>query len=159
MFYWQPASLWKNWDNSLTVWSKCGIKIRISGINNNLSIPHPPFLHQVINAIEQDYRLPPPMDCPSALHQLMLDCWQKDRNVRPRFTDIVSTLDKMIRNPTSLKAVANIPAVWVKTCIYTFTPNWTLSTHKYVFHLFMQYLHRLSAQTNPACTCLLVILS
>ncbi|XP_044075016.1 ephrin type-B receptor 1 isoform X5 [Siniperca chuatsi] len=65
----------------------------------------------VINAIEQDYRLPPPMDCPSALHQLMLDCWQKDRNVRPRFNDIVSTLDKMIRNPTSLKAVANIPAV------------------------------------------------
>uniref|UniRef100_A0AAQ4S8F4 receptor protein-tyrosine kinase n=1 Tax=Gasterosteus aculeatus aculeatus TaxID=481459 RepID=A0AAQ4S8F4_GASAC len=65
----------------------------------------------VINAIEQDYRLPPPMDCPSALHQLMLDCWQKDRNVRPRFSDIVSTLDKMIRNPTSLKAVANIPAV------------------------------------------------
>uniref|UniRef100_I3JUP4 receptor protein-tyrosine kinase n=1 Tax=Oreochromis niloticus TaxID=8128 RepID=I3JUP4_ORENI len=65
----------------------------------------------VINAIEQDYRLPPPMDCPSALHQLMLDCWQKDRNVRPRFTDIVSTLDKMIRNPASLKAVANIPAV------------------------------------------------
>ncbi|MEQ2172421.1 hypothetical protein GOODEAATRI_020853 [Goodea atripinnis] len=51
------------------------------------------------------------MDCPSALHQLMLDCWQKDRNVRPRFADIVSTLDKMIRNPTSLKAVANIPAV------------------------------------------------
>ncbi|XP_014828059.1 PREDICTED: ephrin type-B receptor 1-like, partial [Poecilia mexicana] len=65
----------------------------------------------VINAIEQDYRLPPPMDCPSALHQLMLDCWQKDRNVRPRFADIVSTLDKMIRNPTSLKSVANIPAV------------------------------------------------
>uniref|UniRef100_A0A3Q3WLA4 receptor protein-tyrosine kinase n=1 Tax=Mola mola TaxID=94237 RepID=A0A3Q3WLA4_MOLML len=57
----------------------------------------------VINAIEQDYRLPPPMDCPSTLHQLMLDCWQKDRNVRPRFGDIVSTLDKMIRNPTSLK--------------------------------------------------------
>ncbi|XP_008332170.1 ephrin type-B receptor 1-B isoform X1 [Cynoglossus semilaevis] len=65
----------------------------------------------VINAIEQDYRLPPPMDCPSALHQLMLDCWQKDRNVRPRFTDIVSTLDKMIRNPAGLKAVANMPAV------------------------------------------------
>ena len=66
---------------------------------------------QVINAIEQDYRLPPPMDCPSALHQLMLDCWQKDRNARPRFTDIVSTLDKMIRNPANLKAMANIPAV------------------------------------------------
>ncbi|MGH0120147.1 UNVERIFIED_CONTAM: hypothetical protein FKN15_065308 [Acipenser sinensis] len=59
----------------------------------------------VINAIEQDYRLPPPMDCPSALHQLMLDCWQKDRNNRPKFGQIVNTLDKMIRNPNSLKAM------------------------------------------------------
>ncbi|CAM4679718.1 unnamed protein product [Leuciscus chuanchicus] len=58
----------------------------------------------VINAIEQDYRLPPPMDCPNALHQLMLDCWQKDRNNRPKFSQIVNTLDKMIRNPGSLKA-------------------------------------------------------
>ncbi|XP_035239182.1 ephrin type-B receptor 2-like isoform X2 [Anguilla rostrata] len=57
----------------------------------------------VINAIEQDYRLPPPMDCPSTLHQLMLDCWQKDRNNRPKFSQIVNNLDKMIRNPTSLK--------------------------------------------------------
>uniref|UniRef100_A0A3P9I658 receptor protein-tyrosine kinase n=1 Tax=Oryzias latipes TaxID=8090 RepID=A0A3P9I658_ORYLA len=59
----------------------------------------------VINAIEQDYRLPPPMDCPSALHQLMLDCWQKDRNNRPKFSQIVANLDKMIRNPSSLKAM------------------------------------------------------
>ncbi|XP_053574357.1 ephrin type-B receptor 4 [Bombina bombina] len=57
----------------------------------------------VINAIEQDYRLPAPPDCPSALHQLMLDCWQRDRAARPRFTDIVSSLDKLIRNPASLK--------------------------------------------------------
>uniref|UniRef100_A0A672GU70 receptor protein-tyrosine kinase n=1 Tax=Salarias fasciatus TaxID=181472 RepID=A0A672GU70_SALFA len=60
----------------------------------------------VINAIEQDYRLPPPPDCPTHLHQLMLDCWQKDRSARPRFTDLVSALDKLIRNPASLKIVA-----------------------------------------------------
>uniref|UniRef100_A0A3B5MBI6 receptor protein-tyrosine kinase n=1 Tax=Xiphophorus couchianus TaxID=32473 RepID=A0A3B5MBI6_9TELE len=59
----------------------------------------------VINAIEQDYRLPPPMDCPNALHQLMLDCWQKDRNNRPKFSQIVNNLDKMIRNPNTLKAM------------------------------------------------------
>ncbi|TWW62768.1 Ephrin type-B receptor 2 [Takifugu flavidus] len=59
----------------------------------------------VINAIEQDYRLPPPMDCPSTLHQLMLDCWQKDRNNRPKFSQIVNNLDKMIRNPNTLKAM------------------------------------------------------
>uniref|UniRef100_A0A665V6C4 receptor protein-tyrosine kinase n=1 Tax=Echeneis naucrates TaxID=173247 RepID=A0A665V6C4_ECHNA len=60
----------------------------------------------VINAIEQDYRLPPPPDCPTHLHQLMLDCWQKDRSARPRFTELVSALDKLIRNPASLKIVA-----------------------------------------------------
>nr|XP_061790574.1 ephrin type-B receptor 1-like [Nerophis lumbriciformis] len=58
----------------------------------------------VINAIEQNFRLPAPMDCPTVLHQLMLDCWQKDRNARPKFPDVVNMLDKMIRNPASLKA-------------------------------------------------------
>ncbi|XP_037832560.1 ephrin type-B receptor 4b isoform X2 [Kryptolebias marmoratus] len=58
----------------------------------------------VINAIEQDYRLPPPPDCPASLHALMLDCWQKERANRPRFCDIVASLDRLIRNPASLKA-------------------------------------------------------
>lgn len=71
---------------------------------------------QVINAIEQDFRLPAPMDCPVVLHQLMLDCWQKDRNARPKFPDIVSMLDKMIRNPTSLKTGTNsIAPPWGET--------------------------------------------
>ncbi|XP_025030283.1 ephrin type-A receptor 7 isoform X2 [Python bivittatus] len=57
----------------------------------------------VIKAIEEGYRLPAPMDCPAGLHQLMLDCWQKDRAERPKFEQIVGILDKMIRNPNSLK--------------------------------------------------------
>ncbi|XP_067379737.1 ephrin type-B receptor 4b-like isoform X2 [Channa argus] len=57
----------------------------------------------VINAIEQDYRLPPPPDCPASLHALMLDCWQKERSNRPRFCDVVAALDRLIRNPASLK--------------------------------------------------------
>ncbi|KAJ8278585.1 hypothetical protein GJAV_G00089170 [Gymnothorax javanicus] len=63
----------------------------------------------VINAVEQDYRLPPPMDCPTALHQLMLDCWVKERNLRPKFSQIVNTLDKLIHNAASLKVVTNTP--------------------------------------------------
>ncbi len=43
------------------------------------------------------------MDCPPGLHQLMLDCWQKDRADRPKFDQIVGILDKMIRNPNTLK--------------------------------------------------------
>ncbi|XP_067993487.1 ephrin type-A receptor 5 isoform X6 [Melanerpes formicivorus] len=61
----------------------------------------------VIKAVEEGYRLPSPMDCPAALYQLMLDCWQKDRNSRPKFDDIVSMLDKLIRNPSSLKTLVN----------------------------------------------------
>uniref|UniRef100_A0A8C5MGK7 receptor protein-tyrosine kinase n=1 Tax=Leptobrachium leishanense TaxID=445787 RepID=A0A8C5MGK7_9ANUR len=82
----------------------------------------------VINAIEQDYRLPPPMDCPAALHQLMLDCWQKDRNSRPRFGEIVNTLDKMIRNPASLKTVATIPAVPSQPLLDRSIPDFTAFT-------------------------------
>uniref|UniRef100_A0A8C8ICU6 receptor protein-tyrosine kinase n=1 Tax=Oncorhynchus tshawytscha TaxID=74940 RepID=A0A8C8ICU6_ONCTS len=57
----------------------------------------------VIKAIDEGYRLPPPMDCPVALHQLMLDCWQRERGDRPKFGQIVNMLDKLIRNPNSLK--------------------------------------------------------
>uniref|UniRef100_A0A7N8YAC0 Ephrin type-A receptor 7 n=1 Tax=Mastacembelus armatus TaxID=205130 RepID=A0A7N8YAC0_9TELE len=70
----------------------------------------------VIKAIEEGYRLPAPMDCPPGLHQLMLDCWQKDRAERPKFDQIVGILDKMIRNPNTLKTP-------VGTC--TSTPDFT----------------------------------
>uniref|UniRef100_A0A8D3ECJ5 receptor protein-tyrosine kinase n=1 Tax=Scophthalmus maximus TaxID=52904 RepID=A0A8D3ECJ5_SCOMX len=56
----------------------------------------------VILSIEEGYRLPAPMGCPVALHQLMLHCWQKERSHRPKFIDVVSFLDKLIRNPSSL---------------------------------------------------------
>uniref|UniRef100_A0A671LPP9 Ephrin type-A receptor 7 n=1 Tax=Sinocyclocheilus anshuiensis TaxID=1608454 RepID=A0A671LPP9_9TELE len=57
----------------------------------------------VIKSVEEGYRLPVPMGCPGALHTLMLDCWQKDRNERPRFCQIITVLDKLIRNPENLK--------------------------------------------------------
>uniref|UniRef100_A0A4W5L922 receptor protein-tyrosine kinase n=1 Tax=Hucho hucho TaxID=62062 RepID=A0A4W5L922_9TELE len=83
------AIQYRKFTSASDVWSY-GIVILIATLRD-LCLPL-----QVINAIEQDYRLPPPMDCPSALHQLMLDCWQKDRNNRPKFSQIVNNLDKMI---------------------------------------------------------------
>uniref|UniRef100_A0A4W5MY28 receptor protein-tyrosine kinase n=1 Tax=Hucho hucho TaxID=62062 RepID=A0A4W5MY28_9TELE len=61
----------------------------------------------VIKAIDEGYRLPAPMDCPVVLHQLMLDCWEKGRSERPKFGQIVTTLDKLIRNPARLRELAN----------------------------------------------------
>ncbi|XP_022239231.1 ephrin type-B receptor 1-B-like [Limulus polyphemus] len=60
----------------------------------------------VIKSIEKGYRLPAPMDCPEALHQLMLDCWQKERSYRPSFANIVKTLDRLSRCPDSLRQMA-----------------------------------------------------
>lgn len=77
------------------------------------------FLIKVIKAVDEGYRLPPPMDCPATLYQLMLDCWQKERNNRPKFEQIVSILDKLIRNPSSLKITANTTSRYQNhlTCI------------------------------------------
>ncbi|XP_014396979.1 PREDICTED: ephrin type-A receptor 10 [Myotis brandtii] len=53
----------------------------------------------VIKAVEDGFRLPPPRNCPSPLHRLMLDCWQKDPGERPRFSQIHSILSKMVQDP------------------------------------------------------------
>uniref|UniRef100_A0A1I8P4B2 receptor protein-tyrosine kinase n=1 Tax=Stomoxys calcitrans TaxID=35570 RepID=A0A1I8P4B2_STOCA len=63
----------------------------------------------VIKSIEKGYRLPAPMDCPEALYQLMLDCWQKQRTHRPSFASIVSTLDNLARQPQVLLTTRNSP--------------------------------------------------
>lgn len=65
------------------------------------------ILPQVMKAINEAFRLPAPMDCPSAINQLMLQCWQNDRSKRPRFSDIVNILDKLLQSPESLKTIAD----------------------------------------------------
>uniref|UniRef100_A0A8C5S3Q6 receptor protein-tyrosine kinase n=1 Tax=Laticauda laticaudata TaxID=8630 RepID=A0A8C5S3Q6_LATLA len=60
----------------------------------------------VIQSVEEGYRLPAPMGCPVALHQLMLNCWQKEPEERLRFSQILGILDKLIRNPQNLKCTA-----------------------------------------------------
>ncbi|XP_045888726.1 ephrin type-A receptor 6 isoform X1 [Micropterus dolomieu] len=61
----------------------------------------------VILSIEEGYRLPAPMGCPVTLHQLMLHCWQKESSQRPRFNNVLSFLDKLIINPSSLLTLVN----------------------------------------------------
>ncbi|XP_065444283.1 ephrin type-A receptor 7 isoform X5 [Chrysemys picta bellii] len=79
----------------------------------------------VIKAIEEGYRLPAPMDCPAGLHQLMLDCWQKERGERPKFEQIVGILDKMIRNPNSLKTPLGTCSRPISPLLDQNTPDFT----------------------------------
>lgn len=63
--------------------------------------------HEVMKAINENFRLPAPMDCPSTIYQLMLQCWLHERLKRPRFLDIVNFLDKLLKSPESLKTIAD----------------------------------------------------
>uniref|UniRef100_A0A8C4QXZ6 receptor protein-tyrosine kinase n=1 Tax=Eptatretus burgeri TaxID=7764 RepID=A0A8C4QXZ6_EPTBU len=64
----------------------------------------------VIQSIEEGYRLPAPIDCPLALHQLMLDCWQKERSDRPTFAQLLAYLDKLLQTPAALKVTSSTNA-------------------------------------------------
>lgn len=69
----------------------------------------------MIKAVEDGFRLPPPRNCPSPLHRLMLDCWQKDPGERPRFSQIHSILSKMGQEPEPSKCAANTCLRYVLT--------------------------------------------
>uniref|UniRef100_I3JVN7 receptor protein-tyrosine kinase n=1 Tax=Oreochromis niloticus TaxID=8128 RepID=I3JVN7_ORENI len=77
----------------------------------------------VIKAIEEGYRLPAPMDCPVVLHQLMLDCWERDRAERPTFSQILNMLDKLIRNPGTLRRTGGERYL---QCMNMCVPEWSL---------------------------------
>ncbi|XP_071945652.1 ephrin type-B receptor 1-B-like isoform X2 [Antedon mediterranea] len=62
--------------------------------------------HNVIDAVQKGYCLPPPMECPECIYELMLDCWERDRLQRPTFSSMVSSIDRMIKNPSMLQTKA-----------------------------------------------------
>uniref|UniRef100_A0A3B3QKX0 receptor protein-tyrosine kinase n=1 Tax=Paramormyrops kingsleyae TaxID=1676925 RepID=A0A3B3QKX0_9TELE len=62
----------------------------------------------VLKAIEDGFRLPAPVNCPAPLHQLMLECWQKERAERPKFSQIHSALSKAARSPEGTTAAATL---------------------------------------------------
>uniref|UniRef100_A0A4W6EN48 receptor protein-tyrosine kinase n=1 Tax=Lates calcarifer TaxID=8187 RepID=A0A4W6EN48_LATCA len=76
----------------------------------------------VIKAIEEGYRLPAPMDCPVVLHQLMLDCWERERAERPTFSQILNMLDKLIRNPGTLRRTGGDRYILYTVCV----PEWSV---------------------------------
>ncbi|NXQ26545.1 EPHAA protein, partial [Alaudala cheleensis] len=61
--------------------------------------PYWDMSHQdVLKAVEDGFRLPAPANCQPPLHQLMLDCWQKERSQRPKFSQIHNALSKLVQS-------------------------------------------------------------
>uniref|UniRef100_A0A672UZK0 Ephrin type-A receptor 10 n=1 Tax=Strigops habroptila TaxID=2489341 RepID=A0A672UZK0_STRHB len=69
----------------------------------------------VMKAVEDGFRLPAPVNCQPPLHQLMLDCWQKDRSQRPKFSHIHNILSKLVQSPEPPKCPSS-------TCTSTSIP-------------------------------------
>lgn len=40
---------------------------------------------KVLAEVDNGYRMPPPPNCPPALYDIMMDCWQKEPERRPTF--------------------------------------------------------------------------
>ncbi|KAF4020412.1 hypothetical protein G4228_012163 [Cervus hanglu yarkandensis] len=62
---------------------------------------------EVMKSIEDGYRLPPPVDCPAPLYELMKNCWAYDRARRPPFHRLKAQLEHLLANPHSLRTIAN----------------------------------------------------
>uniref|UniRef100_A0A8C3ADK4 receptor protein-tyrosine kinase n=1 Tax=Cyclopterus lumpus TaxID=8103 RepID=A0A8C3ADK4_CYCLU len=93
------AITYRKFSSSSDVWSYGVVMWEV------MSYGERPYWNLTNRDVSEGYRLPAPMGCPGPMHTLMLDCWQKDRSERPRFCQIVTVLDKLIRNPENLKSM------------------------------------------------------
>ena len=55
--------------------------------------PYPEMTNQeVLEQVEQGYRMPPPPECPYHLYQIMLKCWKTNPEERPTFHHVFNQL-------------------------------------------------------------------
>uniref|UniRef100_A0A915JDV4 receptor protein-tyrosine kinase n=1 Tax=Romanomermis culicivorax TaxID=13658 RepID=A0A915JDV4_ROMCU len=51
---------------------------------------------QVLQQVQNGYRLPKPQNCPDCIYNLMLNCWADKRDERPDFGRICRTLNEIL---------------------------------------------------------------
>ncbi|NXI17170.1 FRK kinase, partial [Irena cyanogastra] len=54
--------------------------------------------HQVIQLLDNGYRLPQPDTCPAPLYKMMLQCWNAEANERPTFDSLSDQLENYFDN-------------------------------------------------------------
>ena len=63
---------------------------------------------EVLDKINEGYRLPIPAQCPKPIYDLMLQCWNKNPNERPSFKALFTTLDELYEGPRDSVVVVDI---------------------------------------------------
>lgn len=56
-------------------------------------VPYPGMSNHVFMEVEKGYRMPCPDNCPQAVYDIMMSCWEKKADARPEFKQLVWKLD------------------------------------------------------------------
>ncbi|XP_036103433.1 ephrin type-A receptor 1 [Molossus molossus] len=100
---------------------------------------------EVMKSIEDGYRLPPPVDCPAALYELMKNCWTYNYGHRPPFHQLKTQLEQLLNTPHILRTMANFdPKVTLRLpslsgsdgIPYRSVPEWleSIRMKRYILH-------------------------
>jgi hypothetical protein len=60
---------------------------------------------QVLEALQQGYRMSYPMGCPDKLHDIMLDCWREDPDSWPTFETLQWQSEEFFTDNTGYQRV------------------------------------------------------
>ena len=86
-----PEAVLKRFTVKSDVWS---FGILLYELVTHGGIPYPGMKNnEVLAAIQREYRMPIPKDCPEPLYKVMLDCWNKEPERRPTFEYLYYTLE------------------------------------------------------------------
>lgn len=69
--------------------------------------PYPGIpVEQLFSLLKTGYRMECPINCPTEMYEIMMQCWSDDARNRPSFDELYGKLDFMLSTETAMEYVA-----------------------------------------------------